>query len=182
MADMADMADIGIADTTEGILDEMQQGSGPRPRGEHATTPSPDASLRALAPERPRSATPPAVTHATCVLQGRTVPYTVRISPRARVLRLVIRHESGLEVVAPRGTAFPRIQRVLAEKAAWIVRTLDRMERERAASVLPPLQSGRVLPFAGRVLTLRVATGAPPGRYRVSLAGDLLTLTVHDAE
>lgn len=113
-------------------------------------------------------------------LDGRGVPYTLRVSARARVLRFVIRPERGLEVVAPRGTSQARIEQALRDKARWILSTLDRVERETAAAAPPPLVDGLVLPFAGRALTLRLQTGAPAGRFRARLAGDILTLTLAD--
>lgn len=141
-----------------------------------------DAPLRALAPARPRPAPAPVPTsqRRTFALAGRHIPYTVRVSRRARLLRLVIHPERGLEVVAPKGASQQRIEQVLSTKSTWIARTLDRMERERAAAAPPPLVSGRVLPLAGERLRLVVTTGAPAGRYRASRSGETLALVVHD--
>lgn len=141
-----------------------------------------DAPLRSLAPARPRpaAAPDPAPQGRTFVLAGRPVPYTVRVSRRARLLRLVIRPERGLEVVAPLGTSQQRIEQVLSAKSNWIARTLDRAERERATAAPPPLVSGHVLPFAGERLRLAVSIGAPSGRYRAARSGDALALVVHD--
>ena len=119
-------------------------------------------------------------TQAEAMLLGRRVPYTLKVSPRARHLRLVIRHERGLEVVVPRGTTHARVEQVLRDKARWVLTTLDRIERELAAAAPPPLLSGNLLPCVGRTLTLAIRPGAPAGRFRAALAVDVLTLTVAD--
>src|SRR5258708_1010889 len=50
------------------------------------------------------AAPPQTTTRRVTLLRGVALPYTLRVSTRARVVRLVIRPETGLEVVAPRGT------------------------------------------------------------------------------
>ena len=112
--------------------------------------------------------------------RGVMVPYTLRISARARLVRLVIRPEVGLEVVAPKGTPQARIDQVLADKGRWIATTLDRMARETAVAPRKALEDGASLPFAGREIHLTLREGAPSGRFRASLVGE--TLTLHVAE
>ena len=132
-------------------------------------------------PKRPPARRPlPLPEVRAIVLGGRSIAYTLRVSARARILRFVIRPERGLEVVAPRRTSKARIEQALREKARWIATTLDRVEREAAAAVPPPLADDLALPFMGRVLTLRLQTGAPNGRFRARLSGDTLTLTLPD--
>lgn len=141
--------------------------------GEQAAAPTPRAALR----PHSRTAQP---TAAEAVLLGRHVPYTLRISSRARALRLVIQHERGLEVVVPRGTSHARIEQVLREKARWVLTTLDRVAHETTIAAPEPLVDGRSLPFVGRHLTLSLHSGAPEGRFRAALTGETLTLTVAD--
>jgi predicted metal-dependent hydrolase len=102
----------------------------------------------------------------------------LKVSPRARNLRLVIRHDRGLEVVAPRGTSRARVEEVLRDKAHWVLATLDRVALEAADSAPPPVVDGSMLPFAGRNLTLALRMDAPAGRFRAILLDDVLTLTV----
>ncbi|QBS38055.1 DUF45 domain-containing protein [Thermaerobacter sp. FW80] len=65
-------------------------------------------------------------------------PYTVRVSARARRVRLVMSPAEGLVVVVPRGFALPRIPQVVAEHAAWIRRARRRLEQQaRRAGALP---------------------------------------------
>lgn len=138
-------------------------------------------------PTRPQMSAPPrragagAITRREVVLGGRTIVYHSRVSARARNIRLVIRAETGLEIVLPRGASVARAEQVLHEKASWIVRTLDRVVADAADSEPAPLATGSVLPFAGRQLRLALRTGAPPGRFRATLDGDTLRLTVADS-
>lgn len=167
----------------EGIVAVTHRNAGPEKHGSPDATSADSAPLRTLAPARPHPVATtdhPTSQHRTATLAGRPIPYTVRVSRRARLLRLVIHPERGLEVVAPLGASQQRVEQVLTSKSTWIVRTLDRMERERAAAAPPPLQSGRILPFAGERLRLVVTTGAPAGRYRAARTGDALALVVHD--
>lgn len=58
--------------------------------------------------------------------------YTIRVSPRARRVRLVVTPEDGLVVVVPRGFPQGRVGAVVREHAAWIERTLARTAERRA--------------------------------------------------
>jgi len=102
------------------------------------------------------------------MLNGVLAQYTLRVSARARRLRFVIRPNTGLEVVTPRGVSHARIEEGLRAKAQWILSTIARMERQ-AHPAPTPLATGRVLPYLGQRLLLVVRAGAPAGRYRASL-------------
>jgi predicted metal-dependent hydrolase len=132
--------------------------------------PSPSPATRDAARER-----------RTILLDGRELAYTLRESPRARRLRLLIRPEGGLEVVVPRRTTRARIEQVLREKAGWIDATLARLAREAAAIPAPaPLAHGQTLPFAGHELRLALLLAAPGKRSYTRLTGQTLALTVAD--
>ncbi|MFN7141135.1 MAG: M48 family metallopeptidase [Limisphaerales bacterium] len=62
-----------------------------------------------------------------------SIPYQVRISPRARHVYLRISMEKGLEVVVPRGYSVSGIPSIVAKKQRWIERTLARLEKRRQA-------------------------------------------------
>ena len=59
------------------------------------------------------------------------VDYTLRISPRARVVRLCVSPHRGLEIVVPRGFDRKHLAEVLSEKSAWIERALERVRPQR---------------------------------------------------
>jgi predicted metal-dependent hydrolase len=81
-------------------------------------------------------------------------------------------------VVLPRAASVACGEALLRDKAVWVHRTLERMQRVSPALDLPPLSSGRVLSFAGQPLTLSLSSGAPAGRARAQLAGGVLHLTL----
>jgi predicted metal-dependent hydrolase len=120
----------------------------------------------------------PAPETRSVMLGGQRIPYLLRVSARARRIRLVVRPETGLEVVVPHGAPTNAHEALLREKGRWIATTLERVARETAAAMPPPLVSGRRLAFAGREFELAVRTGAPAGRYRATLTGGTLTLTL----
>lgn len=143
------------------------------------------AEQSGLSTERAQVSAPPRRVGVTSprrevILAGRAISYQLRVSARARNIRLVIRPETGLEIVLPRGATVARAEQALQEKAGWIVRTLDRVVAETAGEP-EPLMTGRLLPFAGRQISLALRTGAPDGRFRAILDADTLRLTTADA-
>jgi predicted metal-dependent hydrolase len=122
----------------------------------------------------------PAPERTTTVL-GRTVAYSLRVSQRAKRLRLVIHPPGRLEVVVPRRTSQARIDAALRDKAAWILATLERVASAAHAAEPAAIAAGDCLPCAGRTLTLAIKLGAPAGRFRAQLDGGTLTLTLADA-
>ncbi|HEV2235657.1 MAG TPA: SprT family zinc-dependent metalloprotease [Ktedonobacterales bacterium] len=113
---------------------------------------------------------------------GRRVDYALRVSPKARRLRMVIRAGSGLEVVVPRGMPLRAHEPFMREKAAWILQTLDRLGEATPARAEPPLATGSRLRCAGRELTLQLGAGTRAGHYRAALQGDTLHLGLPDLE
>ncbi|MFN8513354.1 MAG: SprT family zinc-dependent metalloprotease [Chloroflexia bacterium] len=99
----------------------------------------------------------------TITLHNRIVPYTVRRSPRARQIRLRVGPNLGLEVVVPARGQLPDIPALLRERAAWILRALDRVAAQ-AVPAAPALASGTTLPYLGLDHRLIVAPGpgVPP--------------------
>ena len=125
------------------------------------------------------SATAGTVTEADVIarLPGGDIPFTLRRSPRATRLRLVIHPERGVVVTMPahRSVVAPERQATafIAEREDWVRRHLDRMEA--AASRLderPSLDDGRLVPYRGEPHRVRVVP-APRGvrSSRVSRVG-----------
>lgn len=109
--------------------------------------------------------------------------YTLRVSGRARRVRLVIQPGGALEVVAPPGAPIARVEAALREHEAWIIRTRARLEGIAPLAPPAPLVEGRLLPCAGRELRLSLRVGAREGHFQARLVGDHLTLTLpHDDE
>ncbi|ADU51400.1 protein of unknown function DUF45 [Thermaerobacter marianensis DSM 12885] len=62
---------------------------------------------------------------------GEPLPrYTVRVSARARRVRLVMSPAEGLVVVVPRGYALRRVPQLVAQHAEWIRRARRRLEQQ----------------------------------------------------
>ncbi|HEY7982633.1 MAG TPA: SprT family zinc-dependent metalloprotease [Ktedonobacterales bacterium] len=143
----------------------------------------PDAPVPGPAPSRPAGRRGPGLVVSRSVeFGGRRVEYALRISPKARRLRMVIRAGSGLEVVVPRGMPPRAHEPFLREKAAWILQTLDRMSEAAPQGTTAPLAEGSQLRYAGRELTLHLDAGTRAGRYRAALQGDALRLSLPDLE
>ena len=108
---------------------------------------------------------------------GSPIAYRVRRSDRARRARIVVSHEGGVEVVVPRRMALRHVEPLVAEKRAWIERTLRRFEAVRADAPVALVDGGTV-PYLGELLTLRVRI--QPGRLRPHVArrGDSLHVAV----
>jgi predicted metal-dependent hydrolase len=64
--------------------------------------------------------------------------YQLRVSARARCVRLYVSPHHGLEIVVPRGFDRKRVPAVLLEKSSWIRRSLERVQAERDELLAPP--------------------------------------------
>jgi predicted metal-dependent hydrolase len=109
-------------------------------------------------------------------LAGREVRYSVRRSPRARRIGLHVSPARGLEVVVPARGRLPDIPALLREKAAWIVRALDRVAAQGSPQSAP-LHDGTLLPYRGEDHRL-VIRAAPDRRAAVARDGAAGTITV----
>jgi len=104
------------------------------------------------------------------VLVGRTVPYTLTISQRARQPRLIVAPGTGLRVVAPTGYDRARLLQFIQGRQGWILKHLDRF------AALPPE------PAADAPLPERITFLGAPRAIRVAVVPGRRTAVVHDAE
>ena len=112
-------------------------------------------------------------------LPGGDLPYTLRRSPRARRLRVVIHPDRGVVVTLPvasrRGWARADglVVDFLAEREAWLRRHLDRQAAARGRLLdRPALDEGRLVPYRGEAHRVHVVPAAPgTRRSRVSRVG-----------
>jgi predicted metal-dependent hydrolase len=112
-------------------------------------------------------------------LPGGDLPYTLRRSPKARRLRVVIHPERGVVVTLPVATrlggggADRVIRDFLSEREPWLRRHLGRHAATQARlDDRPPLDDGRLVPYLGAPHRVRVVL-APAGvrATRVSRVG-----------
>ena len=104
-------------------------------------------------------------------LPGGPVPYTLRRSPRARTLRVVIHPDHGVIVTVPaptrRGWAHPeaRVEAFLADRERWLRRHLGRHAEARAElAARGGLRDGALLRYRGDLHRLRIEPSAPTAR------------------
>jgi hypothetical protein len=116
-------------------------------------------------------------------LGERSVEYRVRRSARSRGLRVTIDPREGVVVSVPpptrRGWAnpAPHIDAFLRERARWVVRHVETLERDRAAAeARGGARDGGLVPYRGDLYRLRVigpnaGVSAPP-RTTIEVGGD----------
>jgi predicted metal-dependent hydrolase len=68
-------------------------------------------------------------------------PYQVRVSARAKMVRLTISREKGLMVTVPRGFSVDLLPEILAQKQDWIDKTIQKISQSPAAPRPPALPS-----------------------------------------
>ncbi|MDA8094846.1 MAG: SprT family zinc-dependent metalloprotease [Betaproteobacteria bacterium] len=90
----------------------------------------------------------------TIVLAGQETDYTARVCARSRNIRLTV-SARGLAVSIPRGVPQTRVDAVLLEKSAWILKHLAAL----AARLATPIQwrEGERLPYRGHDIRLSFA-------------------------
>jgi predicted metal-dependent hydrolase len=110
-------------------------------------------------------------TAAVARLPGGAVPYTLRRSPRARTLRVVIHPDRGVVVTVPtpgrRGWSRPepRVDEFLADRETWLRRHLDRQASAKAdLAARGGLADGAMFRFRGDLHRLRVVAGTAGAR------------------
>ncbi len=109
---------------------------------------------------------------------------SVRVSARARRVRLVMHQCRGLEVVVPRGFDPDRVPAILEEKRDWIDRAWRRVdEHQRRLETEPPhLPQRIVLPALGREWEVEYRSGAAGVSARESGKRLIVTGSAHDPE
>jgi len=70
-----------------------------------------------------------------------SIPYSIRVSPRARYLRFRVTVDKGLEVVVPRGYDQRRIPEVLSTNQHWVQTAMRRVEEVRRLQSAAPTQT-----------------------------------------
>jgi predicted metal-dependent hydrolase len=95
-------------------------------------------------------------------LPGGPLPYTLRHSPRARSVRVVIHPDRGVVVTLPATRSATRdgerhATAFLAEREAWLRRHLDRQAQlDATLAMRGGAKDGGVVPFRGRLHRVRV--------------------------
>lgn len=131
-------------------------------------------------PARDRAMEAPAIAD----LPGGPLPYTLRRSPRARALRVVIHPERGVVVTVPASRSSPRdgerhAVTFLRERETWLRRHLARQADVAAAlAARGGARDGGRIPFRGRLHAVRVVP-AVSGIRRSSVVAFDDELVIH---
>lgn len=115
----------------------------------------------------------------TVKIRGKSVPFTLTRSGRARQVWLRIGLGTGLVVVAPARMPMRELTKALAEKADWIDKNLSQADSPGKVIKKPPVRDGLPLPYLGRDLTLRVVAGEGPGSS-VAVSGGEIVVEARD--
>jgi predicted metal-dependent hydrolase len=83
-------------------------------------------------------------------LNGRTISYTVKRSPRAKYVRFEIKPQTGLTVVIPRSYNPGELPELLKKRGGWILKHLDSYHKTQPHAAVKKLKSGDVITFLGR--------------------------------
>jgi hypothetical protein len=86
------------------------------------------------------------------ILDGQTISYVVKRSPKARYARLEVRPQSGLAVIVPKSYELSRIPELLSEKRRWILDKLAKLGHISLPSVGAGVKSGDTVPYLGHNL------------------------------
>ena len=89
-------------------------------------------------------------------LNGKTIDYTVRYSPRARYVRLVIKPVTGLIVTVPRSYTIEKLPDILHTKSGWILKKLSEYGQVQPLLMKAELRSGDKVPYLGGYLMVEL--------------------------
>lgn len=91
-------------------------------------------------------------------------PYSHRVSPRAKRVRLVITPETGLTVVTPPGFDPGLLEGIVMDRLEWVEHHLERANAARQSPAGPPARVE--LRAVGRVLSVRYRAGSFTAREK----------------
>ena len=90
---------------------------------------------------------------------GTVIPYSLRISRRARRLSIKVHSDRSVEVIVPVAATGAEIERLVREKAEWVYATV--MSNARPVAVRRSFCDGETYPFLDGTLTVQVIPGRP---------------------
>ena len=110
----------------------------------------------------------------TIDLAGREIEYQLKISSRARRLRVQVGME-GVEVVQPQGVNDGERDAFLRSKERWILRHLERVGRERRNRVPRRLGPDEIL-YRGRAIGVRIRQDGRRRANQIIMADGAITI------
>ncbi|MCR5563510.1 MAG: M48 family metallopeptidase [Desulfovibrio sp.] len=106
---------------------------------------------------------------------GSSVSLHIRVSQRARSLRVLLRRDGCFELVIPNGFSPNEIGRALPAFRSWIETAKKRLDKNKEAQQLP---DKIVLPLDNAEYAIRIAGDLAAGRRRLMQSTDCLMLSI----
>ena len=107
---------------------------------------------------------------------ARQIPYRLHRADRKR-LRIVVSPELTVDVFAPKTVTHEQVNVAVQKKAAWIARTLDKLETYHPLPTPKRYISGEIFVYLGRQYRLKVEAGS---KQPAKLLGRFLWIWVKD--
>jgi predicted metal-dependent hydrolase len=92
-------------------------------------------------------------------IDGHAIPYQVKVSQRARYVRLEIRGDGRLVVTRPAHVPLSAVEGILLKKKKWIIRHHEQRKREMSAHAVRAYEDGDTFLYLGSEVVLRVTCG-----------------------
>lgn len=112
--------------------------------------------------------------HSQIILGQKTIPYSIRVSSRARRYRIVV-SQSGVELVLPEGAPVSKANELMSAHADWLLHHLARLEKARVKYHQERLPAGVIL-LEGKTFQVKVSTA---GKARPTMHIDINQKQVH---
>ncbi len=85
-------------------------------------------------------------------INGITIPYVVKLSTKAKHIRLEMRRETGFTAVLPRHCSVKQLRDLLKARQGWIIRNFTKYRKFESLSVRKEIRVGDVIPYLGQEL------------------------------
>jgi len=111
-----------------------------------------------------------------------SIPYKIRRSPRRKTVAVSVDRQNGVMLTAPLEAGVPRLDRVVRDKARWI---LDRLRHvQQAEAELPEREfvSGESYQYLGRHYRLKVVRRAHSGEAKLERGWLVVPVSTHANE
>lgn len=101
----------------------------------------------------------------TVFLDGKRISYAVKISRRAKYIRLSVQPDSGLRIVLPARPSGLSLEDLLQKHKGWILKRIDRQSRQKQLPFPLTIKDGSSLPLLHKTYQLRLAAPADKKDY-----------------
>ncbi|MDY6854202.1 MAG: SprT family zinc-dependent metalloprotease [Thermodesulfobacteriota bacterium] len=106
----------------------------------------------------------------------RKIPYCLHRTDRKR-LRIVVSPELTVDIFAPNSASVEEVKKAINRKAAWIIKTLDKLESYHPLPMPKRYLSGETLVYLGRQYRLKIENDS---KRSAKLLGRFLCIWVED--